>query len=416
MAQSIKKILIAAVATAVIGVGVTVSTAVASVPLSLVLPQATAFAYIGHSCGGIQEKVYGTGFGGTQNFPTGVVQMTTTCSTGGRGSRPATFTGWAEASGDLTGATVTSSALAAAPPLNPTLAVFDSHGNELYNQSAHAYLLLASGFVPVPRVISLSLVAGPSSGSTTLTVIGTGFTGAASVHFGPTSAPFTVSSDTSMSVTTPSSAPGVFGLVVTTPGGSNFPTSADLFTFVAAPSVAGLTPNRGPITGGTHVTISGKYLSGVTTVMLGDTAIGFTIVNDQKISIVTPLNDAVDTVAIHVVSLGGTSASVPADQFTFAAIVPSVVMRPGSGAPGALVRASGRNFQAGERVQVWYRTGLSTPHPSAFVICAGTATALGSFSCAGTVHTAVAGSPGTHVVVATGKLSKLKATTTFNLT
>ena len=69
---SLKAVLVALVG-ALILCGVGASTASAA-PVSLVLPQSTAFAILGHSCGGIQEKAYVTGFDAVSGYPTGDVQ------------------------------------------------------------------------------------------------------------------------------------------------------------------------------------------------------------------------------------------------------------------------------------------------------------------------------------------------------
>jgi hypothetical protein len=61
--------------------------------------QAQAFAALGASCGGIKIDTYVTGFeaGGVG----GEVHLSTTCSTGGRGSRPRTYQAWVSISWDL---------------------------------------------------------------------------------------------------------------------------------------------------------------------------------------------------------------------------------------------------------------------------------------------------------------------------
>src|SRR4030081_1923765 len=54
-------------------------------PVSLLLPSSTAFSLLGHSCGGIQDQVFATGFAPTSGYPTGDVYLQTRCSNGGRG-------------------------------------------------------------------------------------------------------------------------------------------------------------------------------------------------------------------------------------------------------------------------------------------------------------------------------------------
>ena len=123
-------------------------------PMKLLLPQNLAFAILGHSCGGIKEQVYVTGFDPDTGNPTGNVYLSTTCSTGGRGSRPATFTAWAAVTWDLAGNVLSSSALSNAAVINPSFIATDAYGDTIFNASTSAYLA-----VPVPAApISVSAV------------------------------------------------------------------------------------------------------------------------------------------------------------------------------------------------------------------------------------------------------------------
>lgn len=114
-------------------------------PASLLLPQSMAFAILGHSCGGIKEHAYVTGFDPTSGYPTGDVYLSTTCSTGGRGSPPATFTAWAAVTWDFAGNVVSSTMLSNAARLNPTFTATDAYGDAIYNAGTAAYLV-----VPLP--------------------------------------------------------------------------------------------------------------------------------------------------------------------------------------------------------------------------------------------------------------------------
>ena len=44
-------------------------------PGNLLLPQSMAFAILGHSCGGIKEQAYVTGFDPASGYPTGDVYL-----------------------------------------------------------------------------------------------------------------------------------------------------------------------------------------------------------------------------------------------------------------------------------------------------------------------------------------------------
>jgi IPT/TIG domain len=239
----------------------------AASPISLLVPQSTAFSVLGHSCGGIQEQAFATGFDATSGYPTGDVYLSTRCGGSGRGGgyHTTTYSAWVGATWDLTGALVTYAVLSAAM-VDPTLSAFDQHGNEVYNQSNRAYLVLASGFVPAPRVTGVSPTSGPASGGTTLTISGTGFMGATGVHFGTAAASFTVNGDTSITAVSPAASTGTVDVTVTTPGGTSSASSGDQFRFIAAPAVSGISPDSGPVNGGTLVTITGANFIDVTAV------------------------------------------------------------------------------------------------------------------------------------------------------
>ncbi|HTO24193.1 MAG TPA: fibronectin type III domain-containing protein [Spirochaetia bacterium] len=114
---------------------------------SLLLPQGTAFAVLGHSCGGIQEKSYATGFDSTTGLPGGDVYIQTRCGGSGRGGgyHTTTYSAWVGASWDFTGKLVSSAVLTAAPTVDPAFTATDGFGDTLSNISNVAYLV-----VPVP--------------------------------------------------------------------------------------------------------------------------------------------------------------------------------------------------------------------------------------------------------------------------
>jgi hypothetical protein len=68
-----------------------------------------------------------------------------------------------------------------------------------------------------PSVTSVSPSSGIDSGYTNVTITGSGFTGATEVDFGTTSVPFTVDSDTEITVSTPSGNDGTVDVSVITP-------------------------------------------------------------------------------------------------------------------------------------------------------------------------------------------------------
>jgi hypothetical protein len=91
--------------------------------------------------------------------------------------------------------------------------------------------------VAVPTVTGISPNSGPAAGGTVVTITGSGFTGATSVDFGTTPASgITVVSATTITADSPAGT-GVANVTVTTPGGTSATSTADQFTYVAAPTV-----------------------------------------------------------------------------------------------------------------------------------------------------------------------------------
>jgi hypothetical protein len=315
-----------------VGAGMIVALAVAAAPAraaatALVLPQGTAFAILGHSCGGIQEKVYATGFDPASGYPTGVVLMSTRCGGSGRGGgyHVTTYSASAGVTWDFVGTVVSYVVPALAVTVDPGLVAYDAHGNEVYNQSDSAFLVLAAGFVPVARVTAVAPATGPATGGTTVTITGTGFTGATGVGFGPVAAAsFTVTSSTSITAVSPAAAAGTVDVTVLNAGGASGTSAADQFTFAAAPTVTGVSPGTGSPAGGTAVTITGTHLGGATRVAFGGTSAGFEVESDTSITAYAPAAEAAGTVDVRVTTAGGTSARTSADRFAYVVTRPVV--------------------------------------------------------------------------------------------
>ena len=339
----------AAVVAAALGavglVGVSGTASAAASPIALTLPQATAFAILGHSCGGVQESVATTGFDPTTGFPTGEVGLSTRCGGSGRGGgyHTTTYTSSADATWDLTG-TVVGYSVPSSGVAVPGFSATDASGNQVYDSGSSAFLLLADGFVPAPRLAAVSVTAGPASGGTTVTITGTGFTGATQVDFGATpAAGFTVVGDTSITAVSPTAAPGTVDVTVTGPGGTSTTAPADRFTLVAAPAVTGLSPSAGPVSGGTQVTITGTGFTGAGTVSFGGNPALFTVDSDTRITATAPAGDAVDVVGVTVTTAGGVSPSAAGAVYSY---TPATVCGAGCAftSPAAVSASTGASF------------------------------------------------------------------------
>jgi hypothetical protein len=137
----------------------------------------------------------------------------------------------------------------------------------------------------------------PSSGSlaggTTITVTGTNLSGATLVRVGSVNATgLTVVDATMLTCVTPAGTAGAKSVSVTTPGGTA--TRSNAFTHVyIAPTIASVSPDAGPDTGGTSITITGTNLLGATAVRIGGTlATALAVVDGTTLTCVTPAGSA----------------------------------------------------------------------------------------------------------------------------
>jgi hypothetical protein len=97
-----------------------------------------------------------------------------------------------------------------------------------------AVSVAASGMspLPAPSVTAISPSNGSAAGGDTVTVTGTGFTGATEVDFGPNAGTgLTVNNDAQITVTSPAGS-GTVDVTVVGPGGTSATSAADQFTYV----------------------------------------------------------------------------------------------------------------------------------------------------------------------------------------
>ncbi len=221
---------------------------------------------------------------------------------------------------------------------------FSSNGGQA---SVSAVLIVGPAAPTGPVVSSISPTSGPAAGGTTVTIIGSGFTGASKVLFGTVAASsFTVNSDTQITAVSPAGS-GTMHVTVTTPGGTTTISTADQFTYLVAPTLTSISPTSGPATGGTTVTIIGSGFTGASKVLFGTVAASsFTVNSDAQITAVSPAGSG--TVHVTVTTPGGTSATSNADQFTYRVAPPiptltsiSPTSGPVAGGTSVIIRGSG---------------------------------------------------------------------------
>ena len=197
-----------------------------------------------------------------------------------------------------------------------------------------------------PTVTAVAPPGGPLAGGNTVTVTGTGLTGATQVTFGGVPGTGISGSDTSLTVTAPAHVAGTVDVLVTTPVGTSSNTAADDYVYGSAPTITLLTPATGPVAGGMLVTITGTNLTGASAVSFGGTpGTSVTVVNATTVTVISPAH-AAGTVDVTVTTASGTSTNTAADDFTFSAAPFITGVAPASGGTvgGTSVVITGSGF------------------------------------------------------------------------
>ena len=207
-----------------------------------------------------------------------------------------------------------------------------------------AVLLAPAALAAAPTIASFSPTNGPVGTSVTLT--GTGFTGANRVEFNGVDATFTVVSDTQITTTVPTDATdGPISVRVPSEGVGFSSTSFDV-TPASAPTVTSFTPTSGPV--GTSVVITGTNFTGATAVQFNGTSATFTVNSATQITATVP--SGASTGAITVTTGGGTATS--SSNFTVVQQAPTISsFSPTNGPVGTSVTLTGTGFTGANRVE-----------------------------------------------------------------
>ncbi len=202
-----------------------------------------------------------------------------------------------------------------------------------------------------PTVSAVDPHGGDPAGGQEVTIIGTGFSGAAAVTFTPagTAGPGGVAAtnvivvtDAVLTATVPAGT-GAVGVTVTTPAGTSLVTPASQYCYGAAgePVVTGVAPAYGVVTGGQPVTIYGTGFTSPLTVTFtppGGAAgtVDGTVVSATEVTATAPAGTAIGTADVTVTTSAGTSLASLATQYTYiGAGTPFVTgVSPGYGIPG----------------------------------------------------------------------------------
>jgi alpha-tubulin suppressor-like RCC1 family protein len=170
----------------------------------------------------------------------------------------------------------------------------------------------------------------------------------------------------------------------------------------ARPSVVGVYPNQGPVSGGTTVAIEGSGLNGASEVLFGERrAVIKRDVEDTRLLVQVP-EGQLGLVDVSVVTPNGASSATRADQFAYgnAPFVSSVSGNAGPAAGGTTVAITGSGFSGASSVNFGPRVELSceTAAPPCFTAnssSAITARSPAAASAGSSVNVTVSGPGGT---------------------
>ncbi len=200
-----------------------------------------------------------------------------------------------------------------------------------------------------PTLASVAPVAGALAGNTTVTLTGTGFVSGAAITFGGTAATsVNVVSATSITCVTPSKAAGTYNVVVTN-SDTQSATLTSAYTYEAAPTLTSVSPNGGPLAGGTLVTLTGTgFLAGAgVTFGAASFATSINVVSATSITCLTPSNSA----GAYTVTVTNTDTQVGplAAAYTYRAAPTLSTISPTSGkvTAGIAMTINGTGFVAG---------------------------------------------------------------------
>ena len=207
---------------------------------------------------------------------------------------------------------------------------------------------------PAPTVSSITPTSGAVTGSTAVTVTGTGYITGATVKIGgSTCTSPTVVNATTITCTTSSHAAGSSDVVVYNPD-TQYGTLASGFSYVAAPTVTSVSPTVGALAGGTTLTVTGtNFRTGATINIGGSNCPSVVVQNSTTVRCTTPAHSA-GIVSVTVTNTPDNQYATLTNSFTYQG-APTVTSHTPSGgalAGGGTITINGGSFATGATVTI----------------------------------------------------------------
>ncbi len=207
-----------------------------------------------------------------------------------------------------------------------------------------------------PLISGVTPAYGQRTGGTAVTITGAGFLGSGLttpvVKFDDSTAVCSAWTNNTINCLTPTESAGTVVVTVTNADGQ-VGTLYPAFTFLDAPTVTGVSPNAGTVSGGTVVTITGtNFFSGATVTVGGVACTSRTVLSSTSISCAVPAG-AAGAKTVSVTNVDGQAGSL-ASAFTHQNAPTVTSVSPASGPPvgGYTIAITGTGFVTGATVRV----------------------------------------------------------------
>jgi len=203
---------------------------------------------------------------------------------------------------------------------------------------------------PTPTVESVSPTQGSTAGGTIVAIHGANFQPASSVEIGGWASHVEVRSEHEIVATTPEQPAGSYEVVVSDEGGTS--SNGPRYVYIQpAPTVESVSPGKGPIGGGTTVTIRGTSFVPGAAVTIGGPATHVEVLSETEILAMTPEEPA-GSYEVVVTDGGGTSANGPKYRYVPPVFVSSVTPSSGLSEHHNTVTITGEHFLKGATVTI----------------------------------------------------------------
>ncbi|MEA9355233.1 IPT/TIG domain-containing protein [Bacteriovorax sp. PP10] len=171
-------------------------------------------------------------------------------------------------------------------PAGPVDVIVTNPDNQISTAITFTYL-------PVPMISSITPNYGSTSGGTSITISGTGFTSVSSLTIGGSVCnTVVVVNPNQITCTTIAHAAGLFDTIITSNDGQTS-TFASSFTFNPPPAVSSLDKNSGPLAGGQLITINGSgFVNGTAVEIGGIPCVGISFINSTTLTCTPASNSA----------------------------------------------------------------------------------------------------------------------------